>query len=209
MTMRKPAEDFRTVTPCRTTACGRSACAWLSLFCTWTCAMSGSVPSSKVSVICATPVEVEGGGNVAQPVEAGHLALDHLGHGVGHGLGRGAGIGRADHHRGRRDRGILRYGQAQDRQDPERHDDDGDHPGEDLAVDEETSHCGSLPFSSRWRLRPSRPARAARPVPRAPPARPRPPSGSPQPPRGRPSRAPWSRSSGRRRTSRSRRGAPR
>ena len=58
ITIRKPDPDFWTVTPCRATGSGRLAFACASLFCTCTCAMSASVPSSKLSVIVAPPVEV-------------------------------------------------------------------------------------------------------------------------------------------------------
>ena len=48
---------FVTRTPCRCTSCGRRGSASWSLFCTWTCAMSGSVPASKVRITCALPAE--------------------------------------------------------------------------------------------------------------------------------------------------------
>ena len=41
-----------------------------SLFCTCTWAMSGLVPGAKVAVICAWPVELAGGGEIEQVVEA-------------------------------------------------------------------------------------------------------------------------------------------
>ena len=59
ITMKKDDDAFSTVTPCRCTVSGSSAVAWLSLFCTCTCATSGSVPDSKVRVIEAVPAEVE------------------------------------------------------------------------------------------------------------------------------------------------------
>ena len=54
-TMRKPLRDLLTLTPWRCTSCGSSGIASCSLFCTCTCAMSGSVPDSKVSVTVALP----------------------------------------------------------------------------------------------------------------------------------------------------------
>ena len=56
ITIRKPLWDLLTLTPCRWTSCGSSGIASCSLFCTCTCAMSGSVPDSNVSVIEALPV---------------------------------------------------------------------------------------------------------------------------------------------------------
>ncbi|KAG1364554.1 hypothetical protein G6F59_018975 [Rhizopus arrhizus] len=59
MTFRKPELDLATLMPCRCTSCGSSGMASCSLFCTCTWAMSGSVPVSKVRVICARPLEDE------------------------------------------------------------------------------------------------------------------------------------------------------
>ncbi len=53
---RKPLRDLLTFRPCRCTACGSEGSASCSLFCTCTCAMSGSVPLSNVSVIVARPL---------------------------------------------------------------------------------------------------------------------------------------------------------
>lgn len=47
-----------TVTPCRVTTSGSSGSTSWSRFCTCTCAMSGSVPLAKVSVIEACPLDV-------------------------------------------------------------------------------------------------------------------------------------------------------
>ena len=55
MTMRKPLRDLVTLTPWRWTSCGSEGIASCSLFCTWTWAMSGSVPDSNVRVIDALP----------------------------------------------------------------------------------------------------------------------------------------------------------
>src|SRR3546814_17951195 len=54
---RKLAADFWTCTPWRWTSCGRSEVAACSLFCTWTWAMSGSVPCSKVRVMVTLPAD--------------------------------------------------------------------------------------------------------------------------------------------------------
>ena len=54
-TCRKPAAPLPTFTPCRCTSCGSSGIAPCSLFCTCTCAMSGSVPFWKLSVTEAMP----------------------------------------------------------------------------------------------------------------------------------------------------------
>ncbi len=55
MTMMKLRTDFVTVTPCCCTSCGNCGSASLSLFCTCTCAMSGFIAASNVSVIVAVP----------------------------------------------------------------------------------------------------------------------------------------------------------
>jgi hypothetical protein len=54
---RKTDPVLVTRTPWRWTSCGSLGSASWSLFWTWTCAMSGSVPASKVSVTCALPAE--------------------------------------------------------------------------------------------------------------------------------------------------------
>jgi hypothetical protein len=51
--------DFVTRTPVCCTACGKSGVASCSLFCTWTCAMSGFVPAANVSVMVAVPKSSE------------------------------------------------------------------------------------------------------------------------------------------------------
>ncbi len=55
--IRKPALACRTVMPWRLTSSGRRASTVLSRFCTSVCAISISVPASKVSVIDAVPLE--------------------------------------------------------------------------------------------------------------------------------------------------------
>jgi hypothetical protein len=51
ITIRKEFVDFVTRMPDCCTCAGSSGTASCSLFCTWTCAMSGSVPGAKVSVV--------------------------------------------------------------------------------------------------------------------------------------------------------------
>ena len=54
-TSRKELLDFVTLMPSCCTCCGRSGRASESLFCTWTCAMSGLVPAAKVRVNTPLP----------------------------------------------------------------------------------------------------------------------------------------------------------
>ncbi len=54
--IRKLRVDLRTVMPCCWTVSGRLGMASCSLFCTCTCAMSGSVPESKYSVTWDWPL---------------------------------------------------------------------------------------------------------------------------------------------------------
>ena len=56
-TSRKLLLDFSTPIPCCWTSWGSSGMASCSLFCTCTCAMSGSVPDWKVSVMVTLPAE--------------------------------------------------------------------------------------------------------------------------------------------------------
>ena len=58
-TRRKPLLALATTTPCCTTSEGSRGVASATLFCTWTWAMSGSVPVSKVRVIETRPDELE------------------------------------------------------------------------------------------------------------------------------------------------------
>ena len=76
------------------------------------------------------------GREVKQIVQAGELLLDHLGDGVLQGFRVRAGIGGADHHGGRRDGGILLDRQAESGNAAGQHDDHGDDPGKNRAVDE-------------------------------------------------------------------------
>jgi len=56
-TIRKFFTAFATCSPCCCTGCGSSGVASASLFCTWTWAVSGSVPFAKVSVTVAWPFD--------------------------------------------------------------------------------------------------------------------------------------------------------
>ncbi len=58
-TIRKPALALATTTPCWVTSEGSRGVASETLFCTCTWAISGSVPVSKVRVICARPLDDE------------------------------------------------------------------------------------------------------------------------------------------------------
>jgi len=57
MTMRKDALDWVTLIPCWRTTPGKRGSARLSLFWTWTWAMSGSEPRAKVRAMVALPDE--------------------------------------------------------------------------------------------------------------------------------------------------------
>ena len=56
ITMRKELVDLVTRMPDCVTCAGKSGTASCSLFCTWTCAMSGLVPGAKVRVVVDWPV---------------------------------------------------------------------------------------------------------------------------------------------------------
>ena len=53
--MMKSGEDLATVTPSARTSSGRRGSAWPTRFCTSWVALSGSVPSLKVTVSVITP----------------------------------------------------------------------------------------------------------------------------------------------------------
>jgi len=57
MIVRKVEADLVTRNPCCCTSWGSRGVAWANLFCTWTCAMSASVPCSKVRVMFRLPAE--------------------------------------------------------------------------------------------------------------------------------------------------------
>ena len=157
-TCRKPdCATCVTLTPWRCTACGSSGMASCSLFCTCTCAMSGSIALSKVSVTLARPLAWLVGRHVDQAVEALHVLLDDLRHRVLDHLGRGARVAGADVDRRRRDVRIHRDRQLRDRQRAEQHDDDRDDPREDGPVDEEACHGVSRLTALLWRRQALRP----------------------------------------------------
>jgi hypothetical protein len=108
-----------------------------SLFCTWDQARSGSVPGAKVSSMRARR-RVACGGEVEHLVEPGHLLLDDLGDAVLDRLGGGARIDRRDGDRRRRNRRVLGNRELKDRSDTTDHQNDGNDPGEDRALKEET-----------------------------------------------------------------------
>ncbi len=56
--MMKSGEDFSVTTPMRCTSAGRRGAARATRFCTCTCAMSTSVPGSKVTVSVSGPFAV-------------------------------------------------------------------------------------------------------------------------------------------------------
>ena len=88
------------------------------------------------------------GGHVQQPVQPGHPLLDDLGHTVFNSLCRGPRVGGVDGDGGRGHLGVLGDGQAEDRQPACRHDDDGDDPRKDRAVEKEFRKHGVFPLSS-------------------------------------------------------------
>ena len=82
-------------------------------------------------------VGVGRGREIQKMVEAGELLFDHLGDRILQGFGVGAGIECIHHHRGRGDDGILLDRQAEGGDAARQHDDNGDDPGEDRAINEE------------------------------------------------------------------------
>ncbi len=79
--------DFCTVTPCCSTSCGSRELACCTLFCTCTCAMSGSVPARERRGDLHLPGRTAGRREIQQVVDAGELLLDHLRDGVLRGFG--------------------------------------------------------------------------------------------------------------------------
>ncbi len=57
--IKKSGFCLATTMPCCVTSVGRRGVASVTLFCVCTCAMSGLVPGSKVSVICAAPLALD------------------------------------------------------------------------------------------------------------------------------------------------------
>ena len=83
---------------------------------------------------------VGGRGNVVQALDAVHAALDHRQHAVFHYLRRSARVGRVQADGGRGHRRVLRYRQAADAQNARQDDKDGNHPGENRAVNKKSGH---------------------------------------------------------------------
>src|SRR6185503_1476961 len=81
-----------------------------------------------------------GGAEEAQLLDAGELLLDRRGDGLGERLGARARVRRRHEHGGRRDLRVLRDREQLRRDEARQHDHDGDHAGEDRAVDEEIRH---------------------------------------------------------------------
>ena len=95
-------------------------------------------PRGKGQLDAGRAGRIAGGGQIQHLVEAGHLLLDDLRHAVFHRLRRGPRIKGGDGDGRRRDGRILRDGQVVDRQAARHHQDDGDDPGEDRTVQEES-----------------------------------------------------------------------
>ena len=81
-------------------------------------------------------------------INAVHLLLDHLRHGVFQRFRRSTRIGDVDRDGGRGDGGVLRNGEGTNCERTRDHEDDGDHPGEDRAIDEEFRHNEVLYLAS-------------------------------------------------------------
>ncbi len=137
-------EAFCTRSPSALTSAGSRGMASAARFWVCTTAVSGSVPLSKVSVTFALPCEFD---------EAVKTAADGRypwsccsitwGDGVFGDLGIGARVVGRDLDLRRRDVRIGFDGQAGDRQDTRQGDQDGNHPGEDRMIYEESRHGGS------------------------------------------------------------------
>ncbi|MDR6103451.1 hypothetical protein QE369_003648 [Agrobacterium larrymoorei] len=78
--------------------------------------------------------------HIGEVIEAGHAVLDDRRHRFLHGLRTCTIVRGTDADRRRRDIRILRNGQGEDRQDAAKHDDDGNDPGKNRALDKEMSH---------------------------------------------------------------------
>ncbi len=98
------------------------------------------------------PRGVAGGGHVHQAIDTVHVLFDNLRHGILHRFRIRARVGCVNRHRWRRNRRILRNGQFHNGQATCQHDDDGDHPREDGAIDKKLSHVLTAPVNSRLRL---------------------------------------------------------
>jgi len=118
-------------------------------FCTSTWAMFTSAPQRKGHVQGVRAVVVAVGRHVQHPLDADDLLLDRRGHRVGHHLGVGSGVIGSYADVRRRDLRILGDRQEGRGDGPEQDDDDGDHPGQHGAVDEESRQHDSLLFRGR------------------------------------------------------------
>ncbi len=105
--MMKLGELLTVVTPSWRTSSGRRGSAWLTRFCTCTCARSTSVPTRKVTVSVSTPSEVRLRRHVEHVLDAIDLLLQRGGDGLGEHPRVGAGIDGPDHDRRRHYLGIL------------------------------------------------------------------------------------------------------
>ncbi|MNC05040.1 hypothetical protein D3C75_524970 [compost metagenome] len=83
---------------------------------------------------------IAGGRHVHQVIDTVHVLLDHLRHRILHGLRICPGVGGGDSNRRRCNGGVLGNREFQDRQPTRNHQNDGEHPGKDWALDKEVSH---------------------------------------------------------------------
>jgi hypothetical protein len=82
--------------------------------------------------------------HVDHVLDAVHLRLDRQRHRVHHGFRAGAGVAGGDGDRRRHDVGVLRDRQIEQRDQPEQHDDDGEHVRQHRPLDEKLGdHCAS------------------------------------------------------------------
>ena len=86
-------------------------------------------------------------GDVEHALDTVHRLFDRRHHGVGDGLGAGAGVLAGDGDGRRRDLGILRDRQTDERHPAQDHDHDRDDGGEDRPVDEEMRNAHDARFS--------------------------------------------------------------
>ena len=86
----KSGAPLVTRTPCCCTCCGSREIACWTLFWTWTWAMSGSIPLSKMTLMMTEPRERRRRAEIEQAVDAGQLLLEDLRDAALEGLGRGA-----------------------------------------------------------------------------------------------------------------------
>ncbi|CSH33789.1 Uncharacterised protein [Shigella sonnei] len=84
-------------------------------------------------------------GHVHQVIDTVHILFDNLCHRVLHCFRISAGVGGGDRYCRRCNRRILRHRQFEDRQPPCQHDDNGDHPRKNRAIDKEIRHVLTAP----------------------------------------------------------------